>query len=328
MFCMKHKNSNRKLGLFLKHQRLEKGFTRKQLVEFGAEFGICSENQLARIENGKCSPSTGTLQTILNALDTRMEDFFHKMNSQNIQMFNNHFNVMWDIVHEKGYNVFEEHLSELKCKEYCDTSEPVIEQAILLCEGIICKNILKNPHKSYEILLEALQLTASKNIVRYETIDYKFVATNSFSLNEYRILTVMANSKNKIGSYEEATKGLEAICFSLERKDTGYDVKKKLLPLTYYNLSVLLIKTHKNIEASKIADKGIAFCLNTKEFKQLGSLYVNKAHALYHINSIKNTTEYLHYFQLAYDTFVTQGNHAKAELVRNELVKNHDICEL
>jgi len=319
---MKHAELDIMTGKLIKEIRLEQGLTRKMLCEMSID--MCTADHLGKIENGKTGLNTRTLYPILNNLNTRIDEFYIRLYGQGIQECINDFNIAWDLAYEKGYQVLSTFLDELKSKDY-DMSIPIIKQIVLLCDGIIHKNVLKEHHKAYEIMMKALLLTSLPNIFHNKSIIPKHIATNSFSINEYRILISMANLKSKMGSIKKATNILSAICSSLERKTTKHDVRKKLTPIVYFNLSNRLISMKSYAKAFDIADKGISFCLNKNEFKELGFFHVNKARALYYMDRIEEATRC---FENSLEIFKMQEKFACIERVENAIMSEYPLCIL
>jgi len=317
---MKHTELDILTGKLIKEIRQEQGYTRKWLCEQSAD--MCSVDYLGKIENGKVGLNTRTIYPILDALNTRIDDFFNRLYGQDIQKCINDFNIAWDLAYEKGCQTLSAFLDELKAKDY-DMSIPVIKQMALLCEGIIHDDVLKQHHIAYNILMKALLLTSPQNIVHNNSIICKLIATKSFIMNEYRILIAMANSKMKIENIKESTRILSAICSSLELETTKHDIKKKLLPITYFNLSNTLIKMKNYMKTLNITEKGISFCLNTNEFKELGFFHVNKARALYYMGCVEEATEC---YKSSLEIFKGQGKVANVEYVTNAITKDYPLC--
>jgi len=314
---MKNIGIKREIGIVLKQLRNGKGLSQTLL----ANLINCSKMTIIRIENGERLPQPYTLHQMLSALDISHEDFDALLNGTNMLQFNQDFAHIWDVCFAGDYKTMSDMLNELKTKEYCNVERLDIAQALLLCDSIILASNEKY-NESLDVLYSALQKTTSKNLIKQNAINCAKVKKSTFSMNEYRILKEIANVKADLGEKQEAIKIFEALMVSLESETANYEIKKKLLPSIYFNMSCILLDDELYTKAFDVIEKGLQFSKITKEFKVIGELIWNKGRVLYNTNNIEQATVL---FQQSYIHFVNCEDDMTAKRLKKVAKEKYNI---
>jgi len=314
--------SNKRIGAALKKLRKEKNLSQKAITKANTLEEICSIKTLQRIESGKTMPHQHTLNALLIMLNISYEEFIALVHDGGMSQFNEDFERIWDagIAHK-----FEEEavlLAELKTKDYCDTTNPVIAQAVLLIEGILLRRLDKNHVKSLQTFYSALVLTKPKIFVSPNTLDCEKIANQTFSVNEYHVMKVIAIVHVALGKLDIAAQIYRALVSSLENSKTSYNVRKKVLPGIYYNFSNTLIRLDIFEEVLTVTEKGLDFCQQANIHTLTGSLLANKASALFHFGQLEEAT---FFFRKAHQTHLAQGYTARAEEIKANVKTYYNI---
>lgn len=284
-----------------KELRHRKGLTQGQLSGEGTDHRICSKKTIGRIENGEGTPSPSVLSKLLSVLDVSYDEFQSLIYDEDIRAFNQDFARIWDVGYNKDYLKMDEMLQILNKKPYCVKHIPVVSQALLLGKGVLLSRLHKDDERALEVLLYSLQKTAPNVVSKNNDIILTQIHKRSFSLNEYRILKIVANIKAAAGKGQEALDLSYAIVVSLECEATSYEIRKKLLPTAYFNTSNTLLKNELYAQALDVATRGIDFCLSIKELKVNGELFWNKGRALHGMGDLRQATVF---FQKALNFFI------------------------
>lgn len=289
----------RRQGALLKNLRKGKKLTQEQLAN-----GICSTKQLGEIERGNAEPSPTILYKLLFVLGVDYEEFMPMLYGKDMRLFNQDFARIWDAGYDEDYQQMSVLLTALWKQPYCDKNIPVVNQALLLCKCVLLSNFDKNDEAALPLLYDALRLTAPSIISGDNAINLKRVTTCIFSMNEYRILKIIANILDDLGEGSKALELHKALITSLERETTHYEIQKKLLPTIYFNVSNIWLNKDSYDNALVFANQGLDFSIATKEFKVLGELFWNKGRAFHGMNEMEQAALF---FQKSYDTFAHRG---------------------
>jgi len=191
-----------------------------------------------------------------------------------------------------------------------------------LCESIVLSGLDKDHAASLEMLFNALKITTSKIVAKNNTINCKQISKFKLSMNEYRILKELANVKVDLGLLQEVAEIHTAVITSLENQETLHDIKKKLLPTSYFNLSNLLLRQEAYNEALSISEQGLIFSRQYKEFKLLGELQCNMGIASQCLGDTKQAKLLL---SQSYNTFISCGEDKLACLLKKAVKERYDI---
>jgi len=287
-------NSLTNYGETFKRIRRQKGFS----IEALSEASAVSVSTIKRLESGKYEPQLFNLRRLLSTLGATLEDLFQLMHGVDIEMFNADFARIFDAGFKRDVQKMSELFDELKTKPYCNPQIPFIKQALLLIEANISTKNNSNYNAHLALYYEALSITMPSKIFNDSSeLIYEDIVRYKLSMNEYRILKGISNSYSRLGDIQKAINTYEMILLSLESDNANYEIKKKQLPTTYFNLSNLLLDDRQCVKALEIIDKGIDFCLSTAELKVISHLRWNKGRALFYLGETKLATDF---FQTAY----------------------------
>ena len=137
-----------------------------------------------------------------------------------------------------------------------------------------------------------------------------------------RILKMVANVMADLKRRDESFEINKAVVASLESAITIHDIKKKLLPTSYFNLSNAYDEANLYPEALATAQKGIAFCQNYGEYKTFGELHYNVGKAYYFMS---NSEQAKLYFQQAHTILISQGKFDIAGFVKKKVREKYKI---
>jgi len=317
---MSDQNTNQ-VGSLLKQLRLAKKLTQEAL----AEKAHCDKRTIIRVEQGQASPSVDTFRFILHALGTDESEFFAKLYNIDMRQFNNDFEEIWDLSFTNNHQTASTNLDALKDKDYCNMDVPVIKQAILLCEAVRQSYLHKNYITCFDVCCEALQVTVPNILAEDKTVNCKKVVSLAPTVNEYRVLNIIANLKERFGQQQQALDISSALVVSLESDMVNYSIKKKVLPLAYSNFTHRLLTDKLYAKALEIAERGLHFSRKVKEFGYFNGIMCHKGTALYYMGDTKQAKICL---KQAYDGFVKHGNTEYAEIMREsaKMQLGIDIC--
>jgi len=304
----------KKLGVLLRKLRKQKGLTQKSLSKEDDPVDyICTARHLKRIEKGESVPTQHMLEQFLSILGVSFVEFHDMLYGNDLRLFHSNFDEIWNTGFKGNNEAYMQKLEVLKSKSYCDMKIPAIKQAIMLCEANVLSKIDKNHEASLDMLYEALRITTSKILSDNNEVNYEKMSELTITINEYRIIKLIANIKARLNKPKESLNITLAIVDSLESSLVSFDVKKKLLPTNYFNLSCALFDDNNPSGALDAAEKGIAFCNDVSDYKVLAELLYNKARALYIMGEIEESGIL---FQESYNTFKTTKNSLKAASVK------------
>jgi len=304
-------------GHRLKVLRKQKGLTQKELSKNGKLDQICTARHLRKIENGEAEPTATVLGQLLSVMGVTVAQFTDMITHEKILDFNNAFSVVWGLMYDRKFVEAQEKLDKLREESYCDTTIPHIKQALLLCEGIIMRRLHGDVEKSDKILYEALKVTFAKlkaDAQVYTKEEITAIEGKALSHNEYRILNLIGITRGERGQPEEWIKILKAMLASLHENKIDQEIRNRLLPTIYFNLTNALLETGQYQECIEVCDKGIAFCVEIKTSKTHGELIHNKGSALFRFGNVDAATDM---FERSYNYFVHGGNMKAAEMAKD-----------
>ena len=311
---------NKAVGMVFESLRLQRKLSRRKLAELS---GACSAKTIERIEKGMCALTDHVLTRALPYLGVFKHEFYNMVEGREIPTsFKNDFDEIWQLCFKRKFQDALANLETLKSKDYCNTSNPKINQAILLCESLLEVNIHNNHNGCLYTLYNALRITSPLIISPDNEINYKQVSQHAYTLNEYRILNLIATSLDETNRRNPAIRILTAACKSLEAKKIDSEIRRKLLPTVYYNLSNFYINEGEHKKAFNICEKGIEFCKSENNHKIFAKLLYNRAKSL---NSMGNKQEATNGFKHSHNTFLAHEDYENANLVKEIVAKKYQI---
>jgi len=302
-------DQNLNISNLLKQLRSEKDLTQEQL----AEKAHVHVKTIRRIELEKSSPNVETLRLILHALGINESEFYAQLYNIDMRQFNSDFDEILDLNSTNNHQAANIKLDELKAKGYCNMAAPTIKQAILFCDAVELYYLHKNYVSCFETCCEALQVTISNILSEDKIVDYEKITTLVLTINEFRILNIMANASEQIGHQRQALEISSALLVSIENNTINYNIKKEVLPLAYTNFSHRLLNGKSYAEALEVVERGLEFSRNVKEFKFIGELLCHKGTALHFLGEDEQASKLLHQ---AHDTFIKNGDTEYADIMR------------
>ena len=302
-----------KLGSIFKTLREGKKLTLAQLSGEGTDFKICSAKTITRLEQNGRIPNSGILHKLLSVLDVTVEEFEAMAFGGNMKKFNDDFVRIWAVGYDSNYDKMDEMLKTLRKQVYCDESIPTISQAIQLCKGTLLYEASKKLQAASVVLTNALKATAPNVVNNDNNLCLNKIRKQTFSMNEYRIIKTLACIMDDLGERSGAIKLFDTIITSLEREATSYEMRKKLLPTSYFNLSNMLLEDRLYLQALEVAERGLNFCFETKEYKEDGKLHWNKGRAYHGLNDLEQSNLF---FQKSHDIFVSRNDTSTAQRLK------------
>ena len=314
-------NYKKKFGETIRRLRQQKGLSPKVFLE-SSVVPICSKRHLNRIETGESLPTVHTQNKLLAALRVTPLEFQYMLNGEDMLSFNNHFAEIWTLCNNNNYADAQKEFDELKKQDYCNINNPIIAQALLLLEGFFLVYVHKDIKVCLDKLYQALRLTRTNVLAKNNTPKCAVIAESIFTLNEYRILNLIAVALDESGQSKLITKMYKALCKSLNSKKIDSSISVKLLATIYYNLADALINENKYSEALEVCKEGISFCKNNSRFGRYAEILYCKAKVLIcigHIVSAEST------FKKSYNVARDHGNEALASKIKSVIADKYNI---
>jgi len=314
----------KKEGMVFQSLRLQKNFSQKELATLSG----LSVKTIERIENGESTLSGYVLATALPHLGVTRAEFYsmvdgNDMGSHDMPIsFKNDFYEIWQLCFKDEFEEARQHLEVLKSKDYCNTDNPKIAQAILICESLLEADLYKNYHHCLNTLYEALRIAIPSIISQENEINYKLMSQHTYELNEYRILNLIATSLAKTNRRVLAIRILNAICNSLNNEKIDSEIRRTFLPTAYYNLSNAQIDEQRYKQAHVTCNKGVEFCNRVNNHKYFAFLLYNRGKSLLYMG---NKDEVAKDFKHSRDTFIAHEDPKSAEIVRKTVAEKYQI---
>lgn len=261
------------------------------------------------------------LNQLLAVMGVNPLDFAHMLDEQSMLSFQNDFSEIWDLCFEKQYEEAILLLEILKAKPYCNSTNPITAQALLLFDGLLLLNVEKDFPECLNVLYKAIHIT-SPIIMKNGELNLEFISDHAFTLNEYRIIKSIALAVYCIGNSHVEIDILDALRKSLCNKKVDVEIRNRLLPNIYYNHSEGLIRKNNYKDALGICEKGVQFCKQIKNFKILPYLLYNRAKAFYMTGSkVQAETG----FTRSHDAFFVHGDEETATRIKKIVAEKYQI---
>ena len=316
---MEQNENTSKIGLLIKQLRKQKNLSQRALCRSEE---ICTVRHLRKIENKGVTPTQYVLNQLLSVLGVDVIEFQAMLYGTDLRQFNSDFDELWEIGFSGDDEAYMQKLEELKRKSHCDLSIPAIKQTIMLCDANELSKIHKEHDAGLDMLYKALRITAPNILYKNNAVNYDKLSERILTMNEYRIIKLIAVVKTKLNQQQEALNIGKAIVASLENNAISFDIQRKLLPSNYFNLSYDLLDEKDYISALHIVDKALKFCNDTNNYKILGKLRYNKARALHGMGDIEQSRIF---FVESYNTFKIIRDHKNAEDTKKFAKEKYNI---
>jgi len=304
---------DKKIGATIKELRTQNNITQLELAEESPIGYICSVKQLQRYESGKATVHPRCLAQFLSVFRIDSAEFYAMVYDTDLRQFENDFELIWDLGFAGKFEEFKVELKKVKSNERYNKEIPIIAQKLLLCDSVLASNLDKNYATSLQLLYDALRVTQPSLLSTDNKIAFDNARENMLSFTEYRILRQVANTQAKHGCVQESIQTEHAVIALLEREETYIHIKKRLLPVSYFNLSNKMLD-EKMDGVLDIIERGLRFCTKHIELKLFGELLWNKGNA-YHL--IGDTPQSEKFFKQSIAFFIGQDNLSIVEYLRN-----------
>ena len=293
---------NEHVGRAIKKHRQKKRLTRKQLTRADdPSRRICSEKTLERIERGEAAISAVYLDGFLEVLGVGYTEFYNEVEGPEMTLFHNGFSEVWDLLFDKKHEEAKTKMENLISVTTVDLGKPTIKQAIMLYN---CRVSAERGDACMDELYIALYLTSPFLADGKGEIALPLVASNIFTLNEYRIMVVIAYFLERRGDMANSAEIYKTLICSLEYKTLVNETRNKLLPTVCYNLADVLTTQGKYGEAASISMAGLRHGNAVGNHKMDGALYYSLAKAQQLVGETVNAERN---FNLSYSSFKAQG---------------------
>lgn len=313
---------NKRVGAEIRRLRKQKNISQIDLCKSDSYLGrICDRRTLIRVENGETAATPAILNKLLAALRVSPLEFAYMVDGQEMIDFQHDFSEIWEMWFNRQHEEATRLLDILKTKPYCDITNPKVKQATLLFDALELVDVKKDIIGCLNVLHKAINITSSC-IFEENEIDFGFISNHIFTLNEYRILKLLAIVKTRLGEPEASIFLLTAMCESLCNKKVDVEVRNRLLSNVYYTLSEELINTGQYQDALSFCEKGLLFCKQINNYKVLPFLLYNEAKALFFLNDMVHAEEK---FKQSYNAFLALGNEESALRTKEWAAEKYQI---
>lgn len=188
------------IGAYIKQQRKDRGWSQESLCE-----GICSRNNLSRIENNTQAPSFTTLNKLFEKLGLPSRQFLMLTGKDDIDADNLQKKIRNDsVLFQKTEGEARSRIQARICKDLeeleamCGKGNPFIRQFILSTQVTVGRP--DGPYSSEErldMLLEAIRLTVPR-------FDLKKVAAFRYTEMEIVLINKLARTYSRSGDRKKA----------------------------------------------------------------------------------------------------------------------------
>lgn len=227
---------------------------------------------LRRIENGKVLPSQATLDLLAVVLKEDLNVLLLEHRLSNSDEFDR---IVRRIETALDNGIYVDLQKEVKnLANFLATNDhpylvKVVQQYLLLIEGILLNKNDEKPHDALDKLTSALKLTI-------DDFSYENHRELTYNTIELRLLMNIALVINKTVSNERCLEMLETCLNSAEPEDNIY-------PKICFNLAYTNHRLDRHEKALHYADLGIESCLQKRNYNGLNLLYFRKGIAEYHL---------------------------------------------
>ena len=216
---------------------------------------ICSEKTLERIEKGDAPLSIIYLGKFLEVLGISYTEFFNEAEGPEAVLFLNGFGDVWDLMFEERHDEAKKKMKSLMGK--ANLGKTLVKQAVMLYNCRARAEMDVGDTGCMEELHRALFMTSPRIADNRNEIVLTAVSSSRLSLNEYRILNIIASIKERQGDTAGSIKIYDAVKASLENKALPSEIRNKMLPTVCYNLADSLTNQGEYYRATKVSEAGL-----------------------------------------------------------------------
>lgn len=269
------------VGDFLRETRLRKGYTQEEV-----SYGICTPASLSRIENGAQKPGRLILEKLFERLGTENNLFNSFVSREEMELYSAIQELVRNITDDDVAKI--EKQIEVVEKLAVNTTE-LEHQCLYFAKGELARQKEKDDKKAMEMYMKAIHITLpdfdGKNPLRNNLLTFdEIMIINSIAI-------LYANRENDIMNAIELDMWLKV---HMENKIMDGKMKTAKYPMILYNLSNWFGNKEFHVEALKMAEFGVDFCIQYGNLAFFPILVVNKGVALAEIGKIEDARKCLH----------------------------------
>ena len=259
---------------------------------------------------------------LLKALQTSLAEFEERVYGIDTRQFDADFSKIWNQFFNGSYEKGEDLYKTLLDKPYCVLSKPAIRQATMLIETRLLSEVKKDFAQALQVGKEALGITDKDLQDATGNIILENIAIKTYTLAEYRLLFQIAVATDRTGDASTASSIYQALVDALDDESKNYNIRKKLLPAMFANLSSHLFKQERYDELYHYSKRGLAFCADVNEHKAEGCLLNFHAIAL---QESGRPTEALPLFKKPCAVFAHRGDLKRYQQVKDGVRERYNI---
>lgn len=287
----------RYIGDCLKMRRKELNLTQRQVCE-----GICDPVTLSRLERGIQTPSSNTLNALLQRLGLPSEKYytFSSANEIKIDTLKKEIvslNVRFQRVTETDQAAIQEQACDRLHQLEAITSEDnkPIRQFILRTKVLLGKedHTPYSPEEEISLLQDAVRLTVP-------SFDLEEIDKHLYSLDEIKVINQIAVAYSAMGEEDKAIDILEQLLKYIQKHDQNLTESAGLLPLVSHNYASVLLKRRYYRKAIEIAERGRRACIDFGHYQFLPGLYHSLALAYHYVSENEKSKEMYYYAYYLY----------------------------
>lgn len=269
------------VGDFLRETRLRKGYTQEEV-----SYGICTPASLSRIENGAQKPGRLILEKLFERLGTENNLFNSFVSREEMELYSAIQELVRNITDDDVAKI--EKQIEVVEKLAVNTTE-LEHQCLYFAKGELARQKEKDDKKAMEMYMKAIHITLpdfdGKNPLRNNLLTFdEIMIINSIAI-------LYANRENDIMNAIELDMWLKV---HMENKIMDGKMKTAKYPMILYNLSNWFGNKEFHVEALKMTELGVDFCIQYGNLAFFPILVVNKGVALAEIGKIEDARKCLH----------------------------------
>jgi len=298
------------IGNFIKKLRIQQGMSQETLA-----YGIITQANLSKLENGKLMPSKEKLEAILQRLgvDTR-DDFCYYLNEDDYEKSKKCDYLQSLIKNNKNSdaNILIDELKELD-----EFKDGINKQFLSTCKATVMLNLEQDNKEIRRLVDEALKITLT-------TYSIDNIPNYCLSYQEVILFNILSITYSNEKNYEEAIRILEKLKENLDSSKIDQLQKSKLYlyPHILYNLSNYYGLSKKYLEAINICNYAREICIETNNFKELPNIIYNKAYCLLELGHKEECEDFI--YQVYY-MMKGMGNDREKEIVKNYALNHMGI---
>lgn len=268
------------VGDFLRETRLRKGYTQEEV-----SYGICTPASLSRIENGAQKPGRLILEKLFERLGTENNLFNSFVSREDMELYS--------AIQELIRNVTDEEIDKIESQiatveKMINSASSLERQCLLFAKSKLAVQKEENNKKAMEILMEAIHITLPD-------FDGKTpLRSNLLTFDEITIINSIAVRHASNKEYFKAIQLGMWLKEYMEDKIVDGKMKTAKYPMILYNLSNWFGNKEFHVEALKMAELGVDFCIQYGNLAFFPILVVNKGVALAEIGKIEDARKCLH----------------------------------